>query len=91
MRCCWMWHCVAHPYFAMQRRISQGSWVSTAEAASELRISRFTLNRLKKREGGLKPKIHYIATTPGKRAHLLWNTDAIRETMATWTELPPQG
>jgi hypothetical protein len=69
----------------MQKRISEGTWVTTSEAAAELRISRFTLNRLKNRADGLKPRIHYIATTPGKRAHLLWNTTTIREAMAGWT------
>jgi hypothetical protein len=62
--------------------------VSTREATEELRISRFTLNRLKNRPGVLSPGQHYIATTPGKRASLLWNTQAIREAMASWTKSP---
>jgi len=50
----------------------------------DLRLSRTTLYRLR-REGLLKPDVHFLRTTPGRTSRILWSPAAIREAMAGWT------
>ena len=58
---------------------------TTKEAVQILRISEATLRRLR-RDGILRPGIHYCATGAGCVApNLLWNPEAVQEALARRT------
>jgi len=61
------------------------SWTAAEQVMQDLRLSRTTLYRLR-REGLLKPGVHFLRTTPGRTSRILWSPVAIREAMAGWTE-----
>lgn len=69
----------------MPAKIAAGSWVPTKAACEQLHVCRHTLLRLKGNYGQLKAGVHWLRVSPSKTAPVLWNVDAIRELMATWT------
>jgi len=59
--------------------------LTTKEAATELRTSESTLRRLRK-EGVLKPGVHFIAVGAGAVApNMLWSASEVQETLAKRT------
>lgn len=62
---------------------SHGPWLGVAEVATDLRLSRTTLYRLRK-AGLLKTGIHFLRTTPGRTSRTLWCPETIRTAMASW-------
>jgi hypothetical protein len=59
--------------------------LTTKEAARELRTSQNTLRRLRK-EGVLRPGVHFIAVGSGQIApNLLWNCAEVQEALAKRT------
>ena len=69
----------------MTAKIAAGSWVPTKAACEQLHISRFTLLRLKNNYGRLKVGVHWLRISPTSTAPILWNIEAIRESMAGWS------
>ena len=69
----------------MTAKIAAGSWVPTKAACEQLHISRFTLLRLKNDYGRLQGGIHWLRISPTATGPILWNIEAIRETMAEWS------
>ena len=63
---------------------SSDGWIAVDQVLQDLHVSRTTLYRLRK-EGLLKPGIHYLRTTPGRKSRMLWSPAAIRQTMAGWS------
>jgi len=74
----------------MTAKIAAGSWVPTRAACEQLHISRFTLLRLKNDYGRLQGGIHWLRISPTATGTILWNIDAIRETMAEWSSVQPE-
>lgn len=74
----------------MTAKIAAGSWVPTKAACEQLHISRFTLLRLKNDYGRLQGGIHWLRISPTATGPILWNVDAIRETMAEWSSVRPE-
>lgn len=59
--------------------------LTTKEAATELRTSESTLRRLRK-EGVLKPGVHFIAVGAGAVApNILWSASEVQEALAKRT------
>jgi hypothetical protein len=77
-------------HIALERTVANsvpsihGLWLGGEEIATTLPISRTTLYRLRK-EGLLKPGVHFIRTTPGRTSRILWCPVALREAMASWS------
>ena len=61
-----------------------GPWLRTADAVSELGISRDTLLR-RSRDGYLRAGEHFIAAGPHRTSPRMWSTAAVRLAMAGWT------
>jgi hypothetical protein len=61
-----------------------GPWLRTAEAVTELGISRDTLLR-RSRDGYLRGGEHFIAAGPHRTSPRLWSIAAVRVAMAGWT------
>jgi hypothetical protein len=59
--------------------------VPTRVACEQLHISRFTLLRLKNNYRRLQGGIHWLRISPTTTAPILWNIEAIRESMAEWS------
>jgi hypothetical protein len=58
---------------------------TTQEASHQLRISDATLRKLR-REGVLRPGVHFRAMGMGKsRPPLLWNVEAADQALAQWS------
>ena len=57
--------------------LPEGPWLKSKEAAEQLGIHYKTLYALK-REGYLQPVKHYIQSSAGRNAAILWNIDACR-------------
>jgi hypothetical protein len=74
----------------MSAKIAVGSWVPTKAACEQLHISRFTLLRLKNNYGRLQAGIHWLRISPASTAPILWNIEAIRESMADWSLKRPE-
>ena len=72
--------------------ISAGPWLRTADAVSELGISRDTLLR-RCRDGYLRAGEHFIAAGPHRTSPRLWFIAGVRIAMAGWTgvESIPKG
>ena len=62
-------------------KLPTGPWLKSKEAAKELGIHYRTLYTLR-REGYLRPIEHYIQSSAGRNAAILWNIDACREQQA---------
>ena len=58
-------------------KLPEGPWLKSKEAAQQLGIHFRTLYTLK-REGYLLPFTHYIQSSAGRNAAILWNIDACR-------------
>jgi len=71
-----------------QARGPAGAWFRTAEAVTELGISRDTLLR-RCRDGYLQPGVHYIASGPHRTSPRIWSIEAVRTAMAGWTGANP--
>jgi hypothetical protein len=74
----------------MPAKVAAGSWVPTKAACEQLHISRFTLLRLKNNYGRLQGGIHWLRISPTSTAPILWNIEAIRESMAEWSSERPE-
>ena len=58
-----------------------GPWLKSKEAAEQLGIHFRTLYTLR-REGFLRPTEHFIQSSTGRTAAILWNIDACRKQQA---------
>ena len=67
-----------------QQCLATGPWLRTADAVTELGISRDTLLR-RSRDGYLRAGEHFIAAGPHRTSPRLWSTAAVRLAMAGWT------
>jgi hypothetical protein len=63
---------------------SSGEWLKTKDAVKRLQSSRSHLHRLKK-DGYLKAKTHFIRLGIHQTSPLMWNIDAVAESMGKWT------
>ena len=61
--------------------LPEGPWLKSKPAAEELGIHYRTLYTLR-REGYLEPVKHYIQSSAGRNAAILWNIDACRQQQA---------
>ena len=62
-------------YFASNGEVLP--WLPTPEAARKLQISESTLRRLRDRENGLKPGVHYKRRGSFQNTPIRWNVEAI--------------
>ena len=65
----------------MKNHASDGAalqWLTTPEAAYQLRISQNTLRRMRDREIGLKPGVHYKRGL-FRNSPVIWNVEAIQQ------------
>ena len=67
----------------MNADISRGEWVRTSEATVELGLSRTSLSKHRS-NGYFKQGRHWITTGPYNTSPMLWNVEAVRETMGRW-------
>jgi hypothetical protein len=67
-----------------QQCLAAGPWLRTADAVTELGISRDTLLR-RSRDGYLRGGEHFISTGPHRTSPRLWSIAAVRVAMAGWT------
>ncbi len=71
--------------------LPEGPWLKSQAAAKELGIHYRTLYTLR-REGYLRPIEHYIQSSAGRNAAILWNIDACRQQQAKFAAPnPPTG
>ena len=67
-----------------QQSLAAGPWLRTADAVTELGISRDTLLR-RCRDGYLRGGEHFISAGPHRTSPRLWSIAAVRVAMAGWT------
>ena len=61
--------------------LPEGPWLKSREAAEQLGIHYKTLYTLK-REGYLRPTEHFIQSSAGRNAAILWNINACKNQQA---------
>lgn len=71
-----------------QQCLAAGPWLRTADAVTELGISRDTLLR-RSRDGYLRGGEHFICAGPHRTSPRLWSIAAVRVAMAGWTGIHP--
>lgn len=67
----------------MNAEISHGMWIRTSEATVQLGLSRTSLSK-HRANGYLKRGRHWITTGRYNTSPMLWNVEAVRETMSHW-------